>query len=136
MENQDTIKKELLEEFKKYLDSQKELSIDNINMMRFIPYLLRLQNQKSLIYGRSYCRHGDLSIFLNTERKWDRISNIMDNAIKSGMDTLYSDESATPTETFVDTVVDLASYGMLWASYIMENHTKEFQEFVESNKVE
>lgn len=136
MENQDTIKKELLEEFKKYLDSQKELSTDNINMMRFIPYLLRLQNQKSLIYGRSYCRHGDLSIFLNTERKWDRISNIMDNAIKSGMDTLYSDESATPTETFVDTVVDLASYGMLWASYIMENHPKEFQEFVESNKVE
>lgn len=129
-------KDELLNRFKEYLDSQEELSPDNINMMKFLPYLLKLQNTKSLIYGRSYCRHGDLSIFLNTERKWDRISNIMDNAMKAGMDTLYSDKSATPTETFVDTVVDLASYGMLWAAYIMETHPEDFQRFIENNKIE
>ncbi len=46
-------KDELLEGFKKYLDSQEELCEDNIAMMKFLPKLLELQNQKGLIYGRS-----------------------------------------------------------------------------------
>ena len=135
MKNTEELKEQLLAGFKNYLDSQEELSEDNINMMKFLPSLLKLQNQKSLIYGRSYCRHGDISVYLNTERKWDRISNIMDRAMKEGIDTLFGDKSATPTETFVDTVVDLASYSSLWASYIMENHPEEYKQFMKSNEL-
>lgn len=127
------VKDQLLESFKNYINSQKELSLDNFNVMKILPYILKLQNQKSLIYGRSYCKHGDFSIFLNTERKWDRISNIMENAMREGVEKLYSDESSTPTETFVDTVVDLASYALLWIGWIYENHPTEFENFVSSN---
>lgn len=129
------LKQELIEGFEKYLDSQKEICEDNVNMMKFLPKLLELQNQKGLIYGRSYCKHEDVSIFLNVERKWDRISNIMDRAMKEGTDTLFGEQSSTPTETFVDTVVDLASYGSLWASYIMTEHPEAYEAFIQANKL-
>ena len=128
-------KDELLKGFEQYLDSQEELCEDNIAMMKFLPKLLELQNQKGLIYGRSYCKHQDVSIFLNVERKWDRISNIMERAMKEGMNTLFGDKSATPTETFVDTVVDLASYGSLWAAYIMTEHPAEYKQFLVANNL-
>lgn len=132
------------EKVEPYLDSFRrlltgldgEIPDDMKNILTLLPYILKLQIQKSSVYGRSYCRHGDLSIFLNTERKWDRISNMMDKAMRDGLDTLYDEESGTPTETFVDTVVDLASYGLLWVGYILETHPEVFQRFVESNKLE
>lgn len=127
------LKTELLKGFSDYLDSQEELSEDNIAMMKFLPKLLKLQNDKSLVYGRSYCKYGDVSIFMNVARKWDRIENIMQRAMKEGTDTLYSSKSATPTETFVDTVVDLASYGCLWSSNIMQEHPDEWKEFLKAN---
>ena len=122
----------LLKNFESYLDSQNELSEDNINIMLMLPAILELQNQKSLIYGRSYCKHGDTSIFFNVERKWDRVENIFSKALQTGVSKLYSKDSATPTETFVDTVVDLANYSILWASYI---RTEEWEKFLESNNL-
>ena len=124
-------KPDLLSGFKQFLEYHPQLTPDAQNMLRVLPMLLELQAQKSAVYGRSYCRHGDLSIFLNVERKWDRISNIMEKAMKGGTDSLY--ETGTPTETFVDTVVDLASYGLLWIGYIMETQPEAFQKFMESN---
>ncbi len=129
------IKEKILKRFENYLDSQEELSEDNLNMLEFLPYLLQLQNEKALVYGRSYCKYGDSSIFMNVQRKWDRIENIMIRALDEGLNTLYSSKSSTPTETFVDTVVDLASYGCLWSSYIMKTKPEEFKKFVDSNKL-
>lgn len=125
----------LLKNFEFYLDSQNELSEDNINIMLMLPVILELQNQKSLIYGRSYCKHGDTSIFFNVERKWDRVENIFSKALQTGVSKLYSKDSATPTETFVDTVVDLANYSILWASYIRTEHPEEWEKFLESNNL-
>lgn len=125
----------LLKNFESYLDSQNELSEDNINIMLMLPAILELQNQKSLIYGRSYCKHGDTSIFFNVERKWDRVENIFSKALQTGVSKLYSKDSATPTETFVDTVVDLANYSILWASYIRTEHPEEWEKFLESNNL-
>lgn len=124
---------DLLSGFKQFLERHPQLSPDTQNMLYVLPMLLELQAQKSAVYGRSYCRHGDLSIFLNVERKWDRIANIMEKAMKDGTGSLY--ETGTPTETFVDTVVDLASYGLLWIGYIMETHPEAFQKFMESNEL-
>ena len=109
---------------------------DFTNIIEILPVILELQLQKSSVYGRSYCRHGDLSIFFNTERKWDRIVNIMEKAIATGkVQNLYSDESGTPTETFFDTVVDLASYSLLWLGYIAEHNPQIVKSFMETNKL-
>lgn len=123
----------VLQDFQKFMERHPQPSVDTQNMLKLLPAILELQAQKSAVYGRSYCRHGDLSIFLNVERKWDRITNIMEKAMKSGTETLY--QEGTPTETFVDTVVDLASYGLLWVGYIMENHPEVFQKFLEANRL-
>lgn len=122
-----------LDRYSQFLERHPELTADAENMLTIFPDILELQAQKSAVYGRSYCRHGDLSIFLNVERKWDRISNIMNAAMKTGTDQLY--ESGTPTETFLDTVVDLASYSLLWVGYIKENHPELYQKFLEANSL-
>lgn len=111
-------------------------SIDSQNISKIFHLILQLQKQKSSAYGRSYCRHGDLSIFFNVERKWDRISNIMEKAIKSGnVNSLYSKEFDTPTENFFDTIIDLASYSLLWAGYITETHPEVLENFIKTNKI-
>lgn len=129
-------KEELLEGFRQYLDSQDSLCEDNIAMMKLMPKLLQLQNDKGRVYGRSYAKHGDVSIFLNVERKFDRISTIMDRAMKEGVDTLYEGQSATPTETFMDTVVDLGLYGLMWAGYIADKHPEVYNQFLTLNKLQ
>ena len=124
-----------LEKFQKFLENNQVITYDTQNMLEVIPYILQLQAQKSTVYGRSYCRHGDLSIFFNLERKWDRISNIMNKAIKDGSSMLFTDKSGTATETFMDTIVDLTSYGLLWVGYIKEKHPEVFQKFLDDNKL-
>lgn len=128
-------KAKLLKGFSDYLDAQPELCKDNVNLMEMFPKFLALQNAKGRLYGRSYAKHGDLSIFFNLERKWDRIYNIMTNVMKNGLDSLHSESSSTPTETFMDTIVDLGMYSLMWAGYIRENYPEEYEKFVQSNKL-
>lgn len=128
-------KSELLKGFSDYLKSQSDLCVDNVNLMEIFPKLLKLQNEKGRVYGRSYAKHGDLSIFFNLERKWDRIQNIMERVMKEGVDSLHSESSSTPTETFLDTVIDLGMYSLMWAGYIRETHPEEFEKFMRSNKL-
>lgn len=131
----DLLKAELLRSFENYLNDQSNFCVDNINLLEMLPKLLKLQNDKGNLYGRSYAKHGDLSIFFNLERKWDRIANIMDKAMKNGVDSLHTEASETPTETFMDTVVDLGLYALMWAGYIREKHPEAFKKFVHSNKL-
>ena len=132
----DKLKDELIEGFRQYLDSQDSLCEDNIAMMKLMPKLLQLQNDKGRVYGRSYAKHQDISIFLNVERKFDRISTIMDRVMKDGLDTLYEGQSSTPTETFMDTVVDLGLYGLMWAGYIADKHPEVYKQFLTLNKLQ
>ena len=131
------VKDELLAGMKSYLDSQDTLCRDNIVLMEMFPKLLKLQNDKGKVYGRSYARHADVSIFLNCERKFDRLSNIMDRAMREGTDTLHasSEGNSTPTETFLDTIVDLGLYGLMWAGFIKDNYPQEWENFIQANKL-
>ena len=108
---------------------------DNVNLMEIFPQLLKLQNDKGRVYGRSYAKHGDVSIFLNVERKFDRISNIMDRAMREGLNTLHSEASSTATETFLDTVVDLGLYSLMWVGYIKDEFPEEYQRFLTANNL-
>jgi hypothetical protein len=123
--------------FTDYVNSQESFCVDNANVMEIMPYLYKLQNEKGKAYGRSWCKHSDMSAFFNLERKWDRIQNIMERAMTEGVDNvIHSDKSATSTETFVDTVVDLALYALMWAGYIRETHPEEWEKFVKANELD
>lgn len=112
--------------------SDADVSQDQENLKKIIPLIVQLQKQKSERYGRSYCKHGELSIFFNLERKWDRLSNMMDSILQSGGD-IHS--SGTPDETFTDTVIDLASYALLWAGYIAETRPDAMDEFIKAHNL-
>ena len=125
----------LVQGFQDYVDRQSQLCRDNVNLMEIFPQLLKLQNDKGRVYGRSYAKHGDVSIFLNVERKFDRISNIMDRAMREGLNTLHSEASSTATETFLDTVVDLGLYSLMWVGYIKDEFPEEYQRFLTANNL-
>lgn len=128
-------KEVLVQGFQDYVDRQSQLCRDNVNLMEIFPQLLKLQNDKGRVYGRSYAKHGDVSIFLNVERKFDRISNIMDRAMREGLNTLHSEASSTATETFLDTVVDLGLYSLMWVGYIKDEFPEEYQRFLTANNL-
>lgn len=125
----------LIQGFQDYVDEQSQLCPDNVNLMEIFPQLLKLQNDKGRVYGRSYAKHGDVSIFLNVERKFDRISNIMDRAMREGLNILHSEASSTATETFLDTVVDLGLYALMWVGYIKAEYPEEYQRFLVANNL-
>ena len=135
IEQKDVNKEALIDGFQDYVYRQSQLCSDNVNLMEIFPQLLKLQNDKGRVYGRSYAKHGDVSIFLNVERKFDRISNIMDRAMREGLDTLHSESSSTATETFLDTVVDLGLYSLMWVGYIKDEYPEEYQKFLVANNL-
>lgn len=131
----DEVKQKLVQGFQDYVNGQSQLCPDNTNLMEILPQLLKLQNDKGRVYGRSYAKHGDVSIFMNVERKFDRISNIMDRAMREGLNTLHSESSSTATETFLDTVVDLGLYSLMWVGYIRDEYPEEYQKFLVANNL-
>lgn len=135
MSNEELVqkKKELLEGFKEYLDSQPELCEDNIAIMEMMPKLLKLQNDKGRVYGRSYLKYGEISTFMNVGRKFDRIENIMKKAMETGTDSLHGEASRTATETLLDTIVDMGLYSIMWAGYIKEMYPEEYNRFLSIN---
>ncbi len=128
-------REDLVRLFSEYIHNQKSLCQDNVNIMEILPPILKLQNDKGLVYGRSYMKYGEVSIFMNVSRKFDRIENIMSKAMKDGTSSLHSDKSSTPTETFLDTIIDMAVYCLMWAGYVKDNHPEEFQKFLVSNNL-
>lgn len=131
----DVIKDSIIKEYEKYVSSQKQLYPDGINAHKVITPILHLQHDKEAVYGQSWRKYGNISAFMNVARKWDRIDNIMRNAMENGMNTLFSSEAETAQETFLDTVVDLASYTLLWVGYLSQEHPDMWEKFLESNRL-
>lgn len=130
-------KLDIIYKYAVYLESQPVLHHDNKNLLNILPYLLKLQNTKEGQYGRSWCKHKDFSAFFNVERKWDRIFNIMSRAMDEGVEnTLNNDtKSGTPGETFVDTIVDMGLYSLMWAGLIQEVRPEQFEKFIKNNNL-
>ena len=122
--------------YQELLEKYDSLCVDSQNVLGVVPNLVKLQDDKGKVYGRSWCKHGEISAFFNLERKWDRISNIMEKAMKDGVDnTIYGKDGETATETFLDTVVDLSVYSLMLVGYIKENHPEEWERFLENNNL-
>ena len=108
---------------------------DTKNLKEIIPSIIQLQDDKSKLYGRSWCKYGEVSAFFNLARKYDRLENIMKKALNEGTAILHSKESSTANETFLDTVVDTAVYSLLWVGYIKENYPEEWKIFLKNNNL-
>lgn len=101
---------------------EKVVREDNALMTVAFVVLSKLQHSKEGSYGRSWSKRGQLDIFFNTARKFDRIENIMLNGGK--------DEVG---ETVLDTVGDLANYGLLWTTLFIREDPETFKNWVEEN---
>ena len=112
------------------------MSQDTENLKEIFPKIIQLQDDKGQLYGRSWCKYGEVSAFFNLARKYDRLENIMQKALKYGTQILHSKESQTANETFLDTVVDTAVYSLLWVGYIKENYPEEWKKFLKDNNLE
>lgn len=100
----------------------KEVREDNALMTVCFIVLSNVQNRKEATYGRSFCKRGELDVFFNTARKFDRIENIMINGAK--------DEVGEAT---IDTVGDLSNYGLLWMTFYLREHNDTFLEWAKNN---
>lgn len=136
MDSTDSVVSNSMMEVVEWLENNSS-NIDLRNMMSVLPSMLQLQNSKSKSYGRSWCRHGDLSAYFNLERKWDRLYNLMDRAMSEGsIQELFNGDADTSTETFVDTIVDLSLYSLMWVGYIFEHHPDAYRRFLEMNDLD
>ena len=120
-----------------YLNNEPSINHDNSNLLTILPFLLKLQNRKEAQYGRSWCKKGDVSAFFNIERKYDRVDNIMGRALEDGVKAVLCDNelSGTPTETFLDTVVDMGIYSLMWAGFIREERYEQWERFIYGNNL-
>lgn len=130
---QDAIRDNLIQMYKAYTERQDTLHPDGMNAQKVIPAILQLQHDKEAVYGQSWRKYGMASAFLNTARKWDRIENIMRKALEQGTDILTTGAAGTAQETFMDTVVDLASYSLLWVGFMAEQYPEMWQKFLDMN---
>jgi len=102
--------------------AENELREDNLLMTAVFVVLSQLQYSKEGTYGRSWCKRGELDVFFNLARKFDRLENMMINEAK--------DEVGEP---LIDTVGDEANYGLLWMTLFLRKHPKVFLEWIKNN---
>jgi hypothetical protein len=105
-----------------YVDPDMDVRDDNLLFVAVFPFLAEIQYTKEGGYGRSWCKRGEMDVFFNTARKFDRIENIMLNGGK--------DEVGEAT---IDTVGDMTNYGFLWMTYYLREHTTIFLEWAKNN---
>jgi len=92
------------------------------NFRQVSTVLAELQDKKDKVYGGSWQKYGEKSsIFPNLARKFDRLENIIVNEADAG------------DESMVDTIADLATYALLWMTYIMHNQPEKYEEWCESH---
>jgi hypothetical protein len=99
-----------------------EIREDNLLLTVAFVVLSKLQYSKEGTYGRSWCKRGQTDTFFNLARKFDRLENIVINGAK--------DEVG---ESTVDTVGDLANYGLLWVTLFMRKDFDAFNQWLKNN---
>lgn len=105
-----------------YVGPNTEIREDNLLFVAVFPILASLQYRKEGTYGRSWCKRGELDVFFNTARKFDRIENIMINGAR--------DEVG---ESTIDTVGDLTNYGLLWMTLYCRKSPQAFLSWFKQN---
>lgn len=103
-----------------YQDENADVRRDNVLLTTAFLILSQLQYNKEGAYLNSWERREEIGVFFNLSRKFDRVENMM---LKGAKDEVGEDK--------IDTVGDLANYGLLWLTYIMREHPDNFMSWVE-----
>lgn len=98
---------------------------DNALLHATLAPLLSLQYSKEGTYGDSWAKRGELGIFFNIGRKFDRLENIILNGAR--------DEVG---ESEIDTIADMANYALLWLTHIMREHPDRYNAWLADTQKE
>ncbi len=99
-----------------------------------------LGKAKDKEYGNSWQKRGDVGALHNVARKWDRLEQQMNNGIATGKVDNNSEitEEMLEGEGFLDSVLDLTNYSLMWLNWIAdrfpEQWKKKMEEIGEMNK--
>jgi hypothetical protein len=99
-----------------------------IPIVRLMAMLHTFQKCKDDEYGRSWARRGMAGVLGNALRKTDRLENL-------GMVTILQEGSRHARlhmwVALVDTLVDIACYALMWASYVARHKPAAFGTWLE-----
>ena len=90
-----------------------------------------LMRRKGISYGDSWKKRGQVGVFMNIARKFDRIENILEASAK-GFD-VDPDKIAVSEESLLDTVLDLFVYSGLYMTLLKEKHPELWEELVKES---
>lgn len=93
----------------------------------------QLVRSKSEGYGYSWRKRGDVTAFNNLARKFDRIENLMMSVSGDASPGLIA---ARDGEPFIDTLVDMAAYSLMWLSKLSLEHPERYEEWKRKNNIE
>lgn len=111
----------------KAADELEKMSVPTEEFKEVCRLLSLLQEYKGKRYGTAWCKRGEvISIFSNLARKWDRLEKMVNDLI-AGIP--FPDEKSE--ETVAETVADLATYCVLWMTWIQQNRAGEFGAWVD-----
>ncbi len=103
-------------------------------MVQTILPFLRLQVVKERAYGNSWKKRGDVGVLYTVARKWDRMEQIITNAMQKGEVTekgnINLKKSTGDYETFLDTIGDMGNYMFLWVEWFAERYPEERQKMI------
>ena len=115
----------VIEEIRSNSATQQELSLGALNVL---PSALEIATIKGKAYGNSFCKYGHSGVFFNLARKMDRLEMLARKSFASNSPIL--DAAGSNPETFVDTLVDLVNYGVLWLGYIAKTEPEKLKPFL------
>lgn len=114
----------------------KEVLPDNSALPELVTMLLALQHSKEIYYGSSWSGKGEYrGVVSNLDRKYDRLDKIITGELQGTIPVLtkkeYKDlteeEKISLRETKIDSVADLASYSLLYLSYLKKTYPGAFE---------
>lgn len=104
-----------------------------VSMLELASMLLLFQEVKDAGYGRSWAKRGDVGVFHNVMRKKDRYEQL--GAMLEGLEMSSLSGFISGREKYklsmIDLLADIASYCMMWMSYISRKNPELFKKWVE-----
>ena len=98
---------------------------DNSKIPPILSLITALQYHKEKDYGSSWRKHGEYrSVIPNIDRKYDRLSKMIEDELAGTLAPLPTDEELTAEqiefigESKIDAAADLASYSILYLTYL------------------
>lgn len=103
-------------------DNLTPLLLDHEERVRkLMDFLAPFHDERERTYKRSFAKRGEVGVWMNLARKYDRFDAIAPNVLLNGADGV----------TLVDTLVDTAMYSLKWLAVIEKVRPEDLEKWVE-----